>query len=68
MSYEVYHNPVSRTPSEFVEPSSADYPGAVDLLVREGPDDEEEDEEEDDDEEDDDEEGEDDGNSDGYSE
>jgi len=64
VAYEVYHNPVSRTPSEFVEPSPADCPGVADLLVREGPDDEEED----DDEEDDDEEGEDDGNSDGYSE
>jgi hypothetical protein len=61
----VYHNPVSRTPSEFVEPGAADCQGTVDVLVREGPDDEEDDDEEEDD---DDEGGEDDDNSDGYSE
>jgi hypothetical protein len=59
----VYHYPVSRMPSEFVDPGPVDCSAAVDLLVREGQDDEEEDEDEEDDEE-----GEDDGNSDGYSE
>jgi hypothetical protein len=52
-------------PSEFVDPGPDDCSAAVDVLVREGPDDEEEDDDEEDDEEGKDE---DDGNSDGYSE
>lgn len=62
----MYHYPVSRMASEFVDPVPVDCSAVVDLLVREGPDDEEE--EDDDDEDDEEGKDEDDGNSDGYSE
>jgi hypothetical protein len=61
-AYEVYDWVVSRIPSDFVDPGPADRSAALEVVLREYPEEDEEDEEEDD------QDGEDDGNSDGYSE
>jgi hypothetical protein len=64
----VYHRNMSGIDSDFVNSVPGDRSVAFDILVREGPDDDEEEDEEDDGEAEDEGEDEDDGNSDGYSE